>query len=55
MKKTMSEMFASGTPMKTFVAMVLVTCMFGVLGGCHSGTMRGAGSDVERLGDRMQR
>jgi len=41
--------------MKTFIAIVLVTCTLGVLSGCHSGIMRGAGSDVERLGDRMQR
>lgn len=41
--------------MKTFVATLLVACMLGVLSGCHSGIMRGAGSDVERLGERMQR
>ncbi len=41
--------------MKTFVETVLVICMLGVLSGCHSGVMRGAGSDVKRLGDRMQR
>ena len=23
--------------------------------GCHSGTMRGVGSDVEKLGQRMER
>ena len=44
-----------GVPMKILVAIVFVICMFGVLSGCHSGIMRGAGSDVERLGDRMQR
>lgn len=44
-----------GMPMKTFVVTVLIACMLGVLSGCHSGIMRGAGSDVERLGDRMQR
>jgi predicted small secreted protein len=41
--------------MKTLVAAILVACLFGVLSGCHSGIMRGAGADVERLGDRMQR
>lgn len=41
--------------MKTFLAIVLVACMLGGLSGCHSGIMRGAGADVERLGDRMQR
>lgn len=44
-----------GTPMKVFAVMVLVTCLLGVLNGCHSGIMRGAGSDVGRLGDAMQR
>ncbi len=44
-----------GMPMKTLVATVLVVCVLGALSGCHSGIMRGAGSDVERLGDRMQR
>jgi len=41
--------------MRSLVWIVLVLCAFGFLGGCHSGTMRGAGSDVERLGHRMQR
>lgn len=33
------------------VALILV----GGLTACHSGTVRGMGSDVERLGERMQR
>ena len=41
--------------MNTFVVTLLIACMLGVLSGCHSGIMRGAGADVERLGDRMQR
>ena len=41
--------------MKLFVVIALLICMLGVTSGCHSGTMRGAGSDVKRLGDRMQR
>ncbi len=44
-----------GTPMTVFIVTVLMPCMLGMLSGCHSGIMRGAGSDVERLGDRMQR
>lgn len=44
-----------GRPMKTLIAMVLVLCTLGVLSGCHSGIMRGAGADVGRLGDSMQR
>ena len=42
-------------PMRTFVVMALIICVLGVISGCHSGIMRGAGSDVERLGERMQR
>ena len=41
--------------MKTFVWIVLVSCMLGVMSGCHSGIIRGAGSDIERLGTHMQR
>lgn len=55
MMRTEGNAQTKGMPMKTFVATVLVICLFGVLGGCHSGIMRGAGADVERLGERMQR
>lgn len=41
--------------MKTAVAILLIIGVLVGLNGCHSGIMRGAGSDVERLGDRMQR
>lgn len=39
--------------MKT-LSVLLVLGMLGLVSGCHSGTMRGAGQDVEKLGDRMQ-
>ena len=41
--------------MKSFVVVARCICMLGATSGCHSGIMRGAGADVERLGDRMQR
>ncbi len=41
--------------MKAFVLVGLVICMLGVLSGCHSGVVRGAGSDVERMGQAMQK
>ena len=41
--------------MKTFVSILIVIGVLVGLSGCHSGIMRGAGSDVERLGNRMQR
>ena len=41
--------------MKLFGVIALLICVLGVTTGCHSGIMRGAGSDVGKLGDRMQR
>jgi predicted small secreted protein len=41
--------------MKTLVSILVALGVLVGLTGCHSGTMRGVGSDVERLGDRMQR
>lgn len=41
--------------MKAFVALLVVIGALMGLTGCHSGIMRGAGSDVERLGKGMQR
>ena len=41
--------------MRRLLAMLLAVSLLGVVSGCHSGTVRGAGSDVERLGERMQR
>ena len=41
--------------MKRFVVVGLVICLLGLSSGCHSGTMRGAGSDVSRMGKAMQK
>jgi len=41
--------------MKTFAWVLVVVCMFGVLSGCHSGIVRGTGSDISKLGDKMQK
>ncbi len=41
--------------MKSFVLVGLVICMLGLSSGCHSGTVRGVGSDVERVGHAMQK
>ena len=38
-----------------FVVVVLIGVSLGLtLAGCHSGTMRGAGSDIEELGQKMK-
>ena len=44
-----------GTLMRQVFLVVLAVCSLIVLSGCHSGTVRGMGSDVEKLGERMQR
>lgn len=37
-------------------AVLLITAGLGLsLTGCHSGTMRGAGSDLEEIGENMQK
>ena len=41
--------------MKAFVSLLVVIGALVGLTGCHSGTMRGAGADVEHLGKHMQR
>ena len=41
--------------MRLFIAILLIIGALSLLSGCHSGTMRGAGSDVEKLGSRMER
>ena len=40
--------------MKAFLGMVILLCVLSVSAGCHSGTTRGIGSDISRLGDNMQ-
>jgi predicted small secreted protein len=39
--------------MKNFLWMALLAGSF-LLAGCHSGVVRGAGSDISKLGDHMQ-
>ena len=43
----------------TRIRLVLVLLLGASLGmslaGCHSGTMRGVGSDVEKLGQKMEK
>lgn len=41
--------------MKTFLGMLILLCVLGLSIGCHSGTMRGVGSDVSKLGSQMQK
>ncbi len=41
--------------MKTFLGMVILLCVLGLSAGCHSGTTRGIGSDISRLGNNMQK
>jgi len=41
--------------MKIFLGLVVFICALSVLAGCHSGTTRGIGSDISKLGDNMQK
>lgn len=41
--------------MKTFLGAMLLLCIVGLSVGCHSGLMRGVGSDVSSLGENMQK
>lgn len=41
--------------MKTFIGVLILFCILGLSAGCHSGTMRGVGSDISNLGDNMQK
>ena len=41
--------------MKLVVVLLLGASIGTLLVGCHSGTMRGAGSDVEKLGQKMEK
>ncbi len=40
--------------MKSFMWILVVICTVGLLSGCNSGIMKGAGSDVSKLGNKMQ-
>ena len=41
--------------MKTFLGIVILMCFLGLSAGCHSGTTRGVGSDISKLGNHMQK
>ena len=41
--------------MKNFIWLLVVIGMVGLVSGCHSGIMRGAGSDMSRMGDSLQK
>ena len=40
---------------KLVVVLLIGANMGALLAGCHSGTMRGVGSDVEKLGQKMEK
>ncbi len=40
--------------MKSLMLMLVLIFTVSLLSGCNSGTMEGVGSDVSKLGDRMQ-
>ncbi len=40
--------------MKIFLGMVTLICILGLSAGCHSGTTRGIGEDISKLGNHMQ-
>ena len=41
--------------MKKMIGTLLIVSLFVAVSGCHSGTMRGVGSDVEALGQKMKK
>jgi len=41
--------------MKKVLAVFAFICVLGLSSGCHSGTMRGVGSDVSDLGNSLQK
>ena len=41
--------------MRSLVWIGLMVCMLALSSGCHSGTVKGAGSDIERMGEAMQK
>ena len=41
--------------MKTFLGLLVLLCLLGLSAGCHSGTTRGIGSDLSRMGNSMQK
>jgi predicted small secreted protein len=41
--------------MKTILSVLTLICVLGLSAGCHSGAVRGVGSDITKLGDHMQK
>ncbi len=41
--------------MKRFMLVLIMILFVGAFNGCHSGTMRGVGSDISRVGDHLQK
>ena len=41
--------------MRAFLGMVVLLGVLGLVSGCHSGIMKGAGSDMSRMGDSLQK
>jgi predicted small secreted protein len=41
--------------MKAFLGIAILVCVFALSAGCNSGTMKGMGSDISNLGDKMQK
>jgi predicted small secreted protein len=41
--------------MNTSLLIVILLCVMGFSSGCHSGTTRGVGSDISKLGNSMQK
>lgn len=41
--------------MKTFLGIMVLLCILGLSSGCHSGTTRGMGADLSRMGNSLQK
>ncbi len=41
--------------MKIITVSLILICVLGLSAGCHSGTTRGIGSDISKLGENMQK
>lgn len=41
--------------MKNTIALLILLGVLGLSAGCHSGTTRGIGSDISKIGDNLQK
>ena len=41
--------------MKNTIVLLMLLCVMSLSAGCHSGTTRGIGNDISKLGDNMQK